>query len=330
MTRNPSPFPLRFAGMLAWVGWAVTAHAGSWTLANGDRLTGDLVNETAQFIEVQHPQLGLLKVSREALSTTAGTKPNAVPPKAGVARQAETETKLSPKPDELVRWKRQLEFGFVQQSGAKDKQDLTIRGQLEGREGPHTFRAIGRVLRSEANDKMVADRNEGDFRWRYDVSKQLFAQALTTYEEDDVRKIDLNLEQQIGGGFRVLDSEQHKANVGLGAGLQYLQRQTISGQTALLGSVFQDYAFQLNKRLKLVQEASVMMSNKGTLNLKSGASGTTTTDGSYRLKFNTGVQSKVSQHMSLNVRFELDYDRSVLEAALRADQRLTTSLGYLW
>lgn len=318
-----------FIGVLGCFALAITARAGTWTLANGDRLTGELVHETPQFIEVQHPQLGRLKVSRTDLQPAgpAGSKSSAG--KAGTAQTAETVLQKNIKPA-VPQWKRQLEFGFVQQSGAKDKQDLTIRGQLDGREGPHTFRAIGRLLRSEANDKMVADRNEGDFRWRYDVSKQLFAQALTTYEEDDVRKIDLNLEQQIGGGFRVLDSERQKASVGLGAGLQYLQRQTISGQTALLGSVFQDYSFQLNNRLKLVQEASVMLSNKGTLNLKSGSLGTTTTDGSYRLKFNTGVQSKVTEHMSLNVRFELDYDRSVLEADLRADQRLTTSLGYLW
>jgi putative salt-induced outer membrane protein YdiY len=247
----------------------------------------------------------------------------------GTTQRAATDPKKNAKPEVTPQWKRQLEFGYVQQSGAKDKQDLVMRGQLDGREGAHTFRAIGRLLRSEANGKTVTDRNEGNLRWRFDINKRLFTQALTTYEEDDVRKIDLNLEQQIGGGYRIIDSERHQANVGLGVGMQYLQRQTISGETALLGSVFQDYTYQLTTRLKLVQEASVLLSDRGTLNLKSGTT-STSTDGSYRLKFNTGLQSKVTEHMSLNVRFEYDYDRSVLESDLRADQRLTTALGYLW
>lgn len=323
-----SKIPQVFLGLFACLGLALAARAGSWTLANGDRLTGELIGESPQSIEVQHPQLGRLKVARKDLLPAGPTASKSSADKAGTAQTAETVSQKNSKPAPSL-WKRQIEFGFVQQSGAKDKQDLAIRGQLDGREGAHTFRAIGRLLRSEANGKTVTDRNEGNFRWRFDINKRLFTQALSTYEEDDVRKIDLNLEQQIGGGYRIVDSERHQANVGLGAGTQYLQRQTVSGETALLGSVFQDYTYQLTTRLKLVQESSVLLSDRGTLNLKSGTT-SSSTDGSYRLKFNTGVQSKVTEHMSLNVRFEYDYDRSVLEADLRADQRLTTSLGYLW
>ena len=298
-------------------------------LVNGDRLTGELVKEDAQFIEVQHPQLGRLKVPRAALRSVAGeTQAKAEEPKTA-AHPAPAEAKVAVKPAEAPKWKRQFEVGFVQQSGATDKQDLVLRGQFDGQEGSNTFRAIGRMLHSEAAGQVVIDRREGDFRWRHDINKRMFAQSLTTYESDDVRNIDLNLEQQLGGGYRVVDSERQKASVGLGAVVQYLQRQSLNERTALLGSFFQDYSYQLNSRLKLVQEASFMVSDRGTLNVKSLLP-SNTTEGSYRLKFNTGLQSKVNDHMSLNVRFEYDYDRSVLEADLRADQRLTTSLGYLW
>ena len=315
--------------LAVWLGSAGAARATTWLLANGDRLTGESITETAQDITIQHPQLGVIKVPRAALlpakvsRQTVGDGTEAKTPSSQTATQSPVKTAEAPK------WKRQIEVGYVQQSGAKDKQDLAVRGEVNGQEGANTFRAIGRVMRSENDGQIVNDRREGDFRWRRDLNKRMFAQALTTYEEDGVRNIDLNLEQQIGGGYRLIDGERHKASVGLGAVVQYLQRKTIDERTALLGSFFQDYSYQLNNRLKLVQESSFMLSDQGTLNSKSTLT-SVPTEGNYRLKFNTGVQSKVTEHMALNVRFELDYDRSVLEANLRTDQRLTTSLGYLW
>lgn len=301
-----------------------SAQAATWTLLNGDSLTGELVREDASGIELRHPQLGVVKIPRNALKAppTAADQVRAAP-----APKADGGTAVKPS---VPKWKRQIELGLAQQSGARQKEDLSFRMQLDGKLGANTFRATGRLLKTETDSLVVADRREADFRWRHDINKRLFAQALTTYVEDGVRKIDLSIEQQVGGGYRLLDNDRHKANVGLGAVAQYLDRDNIDPQTALLGSLFQDYAFEMNSRLKLTQESSFMYSDTGALTSRSGTVASAPTAGSYRLKFNTGVQSKVTDHMSLNVRFEYDYDRSILDADLRADQRLTTSLGYVW
>ncbi|MFZ5494263.1 MAG: DUF481 domain-containing protein [Verrucomicrobiota bacterium] len=304
---------------------AVGGRAAVWTLANGDRLTGELVREDEAFIEVQHAQLGRLKVPRTALQATPGAREGETA--ADRAPAPGTHTAVKPK---IPKWKRQVEVGFSQQSGAKEKQDLSVRLQVDGKQGANTFRGTAKLLQAEADAKPVTDRREADFRWRYDINKRLFTQALTTYAEDGIRKIDLSLEQQVGGGYKVMDGSRHKANVGLGAVVQYLDRENTKEQTALLGSFFQDYAYEMNNRLKLTQEASFMVSDKGALSVRSNVLNAPAADGSYRLKFNTGVQSKVTDRMSLNVRFEYDYDRSVLDKELRADQRLTTALGYIW
>ncbi len=300
-----------------------TGRAGTWILANGDRLTGELVGEDPAFIEVQHPQLGRLKVPRTALRVT-----DPVAPKPSMKEEAPAAAVKSAQPD-VRKWKSQVELGYVQQSGAKDKEDISARLQVDGKEGSSTYRGTARLLQSEADGKTVTNRREAEFRWRYDINKRLFAQALTNYESDEVRKMDLSLEQQFGGGYRLVDNARHKVNVGLGAVVQYLERSNTDEQTAVLGAFFQDYAYQWTTRVKLVQESSLMVSDTGTLNVKSSLT-SAPLEGSYRMRFNTGVQSKVTDHMSLNVRFEYDYDRSVLDHELRADQRLTTSLGYIW
>ena len=299
-------------------------RAAVWTLANGDRLTGELVQETATHVEVLHARLGLLKIPRAELLETAADAPKAAQP--APAAQPSAATAVKPK---LPKWKRQVDVGYSQQAGARDKQDLSLRFQLDGKRGENTYRTTARLLQSETDNRTVTDRREADFRWRYDINKRLFTQALTTYAEDGIRKIDLSLEQQVGGGYRVVDGKRHKANVGLGAVLQYLDREETEAETALLGSFFQDYAYELNSRMKLTQESSVMISDKGALGVRSAVTNAPA-EGSYRLKFNTGMQSKVTDRMSLNVRFEYDYDRSILDSELRADQRFTTSLGYIW
>lgn len=308
---------------LALLALLATGRAGTWVLANGDRLTGELVGEDPAFIEVQHPQLGRLKVPRTALRAPepAAPKPD------GKAEPATTA--LKPAQPDVKKWKSQVELGYVQQSGARDKEDISVRLQVEGREKASTYRGTARLLQSEADGKTVTNRREADFRWRYDINKRLFAQALTTYESDEIRHLDMGFEQQIGGGYRVIDNSRHKVNIGLGAVVQYLERANTDEQTAVLGSFFQDYAYQWNSRVKLVQESSLMISDTGTLNVKSALT-SAPVEGSYRMRFNTGLQSKVTDRMSLNVRFEYDYDRSVLDHELRADQRLTTSLGYIW
>ncbi len=319
---------------------AVSLRAADvWILANGDRLTGRLIAETEAAVEIEHPQLGRLVLERAKLQgavterTAVVTAPASSPTAdATVATPAAPTNAVAEAAGTRLRWKRQLELGYAMQDGAKSKQDLSFRGQVELRRGPDNYRGTARMLRSEAQGVITLDRHEADFRWRRDFSKRLFAQALTTYAADDVRRIDLSLEQQLGGGYRLVDGERQTMNVGLGAVVQRLAREGYEDQTALLGSFFQDYAFALNDRLKIAQEASVFVADSASLAARGGRTVVTgaPAEGNYRLKFNTTLQSKMTDQVSLNLRYEYDYDRSLPDPDLRADSRLTTSLGYAW
>lgn len=305
-------------------------RAETWNLENGDRITGVLVKDDGEHLEIKHAQLGMLRLAKSALKLEEPTTGTAADLTVADAAKAGSAAGGAKKP--ASNWKRQVEFGFSHQSGTTSKQDLTIRAQVDGKKGDNTFRGTARLLQSEAGEKTVTDRQEADFRWRHDVTKRLFAQSLTTYASDDVRAIDLSLEQQLGGGYRIIDAPRHKVNVGLGAVVQYLEREGYQDATALLGSFFQDYAFNWNSRLKLTQESNVLVSDSSVFSSLGGRSGLSGVprDGSYRMRFNTAVQSKVTAQMSLNVRYEYDYDRSVPDPDLRGDQRVTTSLAYLW
>jgi len=316
-------------------------RADVWVLRNGDRLTGKLLEEDEETIEIQHPTLGVLRFARSALQTAIPAAVPVGPAPVGsapaVAKTAEASAPTAPAApagpavasvtttQSAPRWKRQIELGLSVFSGTTEKTDLNARFQIDGRIRSDTFRGTARVLQTDLNDKTVADRQEGEFRWRHDFSGRLFAQTLTTYFSDGVRNIDTNVEQQVGGGYRFVDLRRHKMNVGLGASAQYLDREDATAGTALLGTLFQDYAFTFSDRLKLNQESSFQIASERL-------SATTVTgqqaEGNYRVKFNSSIQSKVTSQMSLNLRYEYDYDSTVADSRLRGDQRLITALGY--
>lgn len=331
----------RLLPLLAVLSLFSAAHGATWVLANGDRLNGQLVRETATTIEIEHPQLGRVTLPKSGLQ---GTVTETAAPAPAVAAAPATQRNDSATPtaatggkatSSRATWSRQIELGFVLQEGAgKSTRDLNARAQVEGRWRGNSVRSTVKIIRAETEGRPTRDRDEADLRLRRDFNRRTFAQALTTYSADDLRRIDLSLEQQIGGGYRLVDGERQKMNVGLGAVVQRFERDGYEDQTALLGSAFQDYAFSWNDRFKITQESSVQFADRAPAIARSPSGSPTLAsapaNGNYRFKFNTALSSKMTQQISLNLRFEYDFDRSIAEPDLRADTRLTTSLGYAW
>lgn len=309
---------------------ALPARAATWLLANGDRITGTLVRETDAELEIRHDQLGTLKIPRSALAPV----PSAATSAALAKVPTTPDTAPAAKSDKVIpKWTRQLELGYSTQDGAKTKRDLMARFSIEGRDKKsNSYRATATAQRSEAQGIITADRQQADFRWRHDFSKRLFTQSLTTYSSDDLKQINYSVEQQLGGGYKILDQAKQQVNFGLGAVVQRLSRDGYEDYTALLGSAFQDYSLQWDKRFKLTQEATVFLADSPNMSARGGRSAVAgaPADGNYRIKFNAALQSRMTERISLNLRYELDYDHSVPDPNFRSDSRLTSSLGYTW
>ena len=48
----------------------------------------------------------------------------------------------------------------------------------------------------------------------------------------------------------------------------------------------------------------------------------------YKVRFNSTLQGKMSERISLNLRYEFEYDNAILNKEARSDQRITSSVGY--
>jgi len=299
---------------------------------NGDRLTGQLISQENGQIRFLSPALGEVVVL-ETLATvvdepempveslTGLPPPQPAPPPPAAAPPAAQAPKAAAVAPEPSRWRGKVEFGFQQQSGSSESIDFSLRMDAERKSGRDQYRANGRLLYGEKNDKRSSDRYDASFRWRRDFSNRVFSQTLSTFLADRIKQIDESYEQNLGIGYRFLDREQHIVNAGVGATGRYRDAVGTDQNFQLLGEVFEDYTYKINGRFTFLQNALLQWSTEAPSSLVQGRQ-------NYKVQFDTALQGRLTDRMSLNLRFEHEFDNAVVNREARTDQRLISSLGY--
>jgi putative salt-induced outer membrane protein YdiY len=309
-------------------------------LANGDRLTGELIWRADGKLRFRSAVLGDLTVSEpdvavlpvpEALDpavTGDPAPPLVAKPAPASASPASGRRAARPAPE---RWKGKVELGHVQQTGRTDTLSYNARAEAEKSVRRHSLRAHARVLYAEQNDQPGADRTDASFRWRYQLTKRAFSQAQTTYYRDNVTEIDTNLEQNLGLGYRIVDRSRHTVNVGAGATAQYRDWSAGTNGFAPYAEFFEDYVFRINERVTFNQDLVAQYSpSDRAFNLPSSSQpGTVDPEQqNYKVRFNSALQGKVTERISVNLRFEYELDNAIQLDAARESQRVTSSIGY--
>ncbi len=253
---------------------------------------------------------------------TRSDQPAAVaakPPAATSTAPAKTAKAAAPKPRP---WKGKVEFGYQQQSGRRDVISGSLRIDVENNtKTANLFKASARALYGKQNEQVNSERYEGSFRWRHEFGERMFTQTLSSYLSDQVKNIDHSFEQNAGLGYRIIQHQRHVLNAGLGATAQYREVVGTAEDVVYLSELFQDYSYKINGRLSFLQESNVLYSTRPIVHGNQSMQ-------NYRIRFNTALQGRVSDRVSLNIRYEFEYDKSVANPDLRTDQRVTSSIGY--
>lgn len=303
-------------------------------LRNGDRVSGELLRRVDGKIYFKSPVLGEISVNEAdavvvdepdtPVESLVGLPPDNSPaprnaPSAppAPADPSTTEPQVTPK----ERWRGTIEFGYQQQSGRSNATSYSVRADSERTVGALDTKASGRMLYGKQDNTVSTDRYDASLRFRYELSKRAFAQSLSSYTVDNVKGIDRNFEQNIGAGYRLFKSTRHEANIGLGATEQMRKADGITEDKKLLGEFFQDYTYHFSGRLSFLQDTNLQYSPKYISNGEKDVP-------NYRFRFNAALQGKISERVSLNLRYEYEYDNTVPYTAVKQDQRITSSIGY--
>ena len=319
---------------------------------NGDRISGKVVSQEGGKIRFVAEMLGELEVPAAGVEVALDVPDTPVEALAGLppakekpvepgtpARSQDVPAQVRPPPPAAVtpaalakdatRWKARIEAGFVQHSGRNNRVDLSLRADAERKVDRNQFRFEGRVLYAESAGTQTNDRRDGLFRWRHDLTDRMFGQTQTSAYTDEVKAVDVNAEQNVGLGYKLLQHDRHVLNVGAGVTAQYRESPISTDGWAYLIETFQDYTWRINGRITITQNASAFYSppELGSRNIASSAANPESL-GNYRLRFNSTLQGKVTDRISMNLRYEFEHDATIANPALRDDQRISSSIGY--
>ena len=287
------------------------------SLRNGDVLRGRLISE-GDIVLIEHTILGDVEIPQRSVRSII--RPNQNRNEGDTPEEPENEESQASRSrmKDFLRvisfenWSRQFEFGMNLQSGRRDKLDYNARFNVRRRIEKNDFRFEARRYFGESDRGKTTDRLYSNFRWRRDLSPGVFYQTDTLYSSDAIKEIDVNLEQTLGLGYRLLNQKALKVSTGAGLSGRYREDNVDNGNTNYLFDVFQDLDYRLGSRLRFTQEFRIALPPDER--------------SEYEYEFQAGIVSKVTDSLHLSIRYQLEYDRSLPEDR-REDQRVVSSVG---
>jgi len=284
-------------------------------LGNGDSLRGEVVKVEDGVIHFQSDALGLL-----TLPSTGVTLEETDPAKSVAKSSREQSPPAQNEPDgpvvvKKVPWKKDIEFGFTLQSGRKNLMDISGRFSAQRNIMQDQYRVQARYLYSENNSIKSNDLLDSSFRWRRDFTPRMFTQALTAYGFDQIKHINHDFSQGVGVGRKFYNLDTFNFSLGGGATARYRDERGDPDHMNYMVDAFQDMDYQINKIFRVSQDASVRLEPDDPDN--------------YEFQVNAALIGKITSSISMSMRYEYQYDNS-LSLANKLNQRIITSLGYLW
>jgi len=325
--------------------------AAELRLSNGDRITGTLIERSEGKLHFRSALLGDLVIDESAATLVedeqavaanesestdtqlaqaqaeveieAGAEPEA--PVVATAEAAESGESVGSGGVQVpprVTWSGQIELAIFSQTGRSKNQNSSLRFEASRVSKRNNYRLRSRYLYGKNATQVANDRINADLRWRRELGPRLFAQSQTSYLRDRVAQIAFNAEQNLSLGYQLRKDERHDLNVGAGATALYRDVTGPSQSSLYLGEAFQDYSYKLNHRFTVTEGLNLLYSPDGRV------VGTNADNSHYKVRFNSALQGKMTERIALTVRFEYEYDNSILVKEARTDQRITTSVGY--
>jgi len=326
--------------------------AAELRLSNGDRLTGTLIERSEGKLRFRSALLGELVID-ESLATLVEGEQAVAAGESGLSpaelaqAQAEVEIEAGAEAEApllvdveqgesageavssggvqvppRVTWSGQIELALFSQTGRSKNQNSSLRFEASRVSRLNNYRLRSRYLYGKNADRVANDRINADLRWRRELSPRMFAQSQTSYLRDRVAQIAFNAEQNLSLGYQFFKNERHDLNVGGGATALYRDVTGPSQSSLYLAETFQDYTYKLNHRFTITEGLNLLYSPDGRV------VGSSADNSHYKIRFNSALQGKMTERIALTLRFEYEYDNSIVVKEARTDQRITSSIGY--
>lgn len=313
-------------------------------LANGVSLPGKLVSIEDGWIRFEADILGEVTVAvseasvvegpdqageQQAGEVTVVTEPDAVPvgelvaSDAGATEAADVAGVIEPQPEwwqfwewNLLsdKWSGDFTFGLTDVSSNVNSQEVKLAGAITYQasdidqlqwEGYYQFK--------DQDNQANVDKYGTSLRYRRDVSEQIFLQSLNKYDIDRIKKIDHNVQNSVGVGWRAIDTERVKLNLVPGVGSQYIWQAGPSGWFFKMNA-YQDFQWVIWDDLTFEQRFDYWIQPNNTNN--------------YNYTLRAAITKTLIGNFILRLSFQKDFDNNVVLGTTKDERTIAASIGF--
>jgi putative salt-induced outer membrane protein YdiY len=215
-----------------------------------------------------------------------------------------------------AKWKRSFEAGYSYQARGNQVADTStyIRGEIT-RELPTSFIALrARYLFGSQNGMRNTDKFECGLKIHGDYGNWIVLRNDFTYGYDRLKQLSNQFEENAGFNVILWKGHRFRYSVGPGIAVQYTETMDDMNSYQMLGDFSQEFSWQICERVKLTSTASYLYQPKNWAD--------------YRLRVYSALIGQLSEHATINVRYEYEFEalRPVTDG--RSDNRVFTTLGY--
>jgi len=334
--------------LVAWLLVGLGAHAETTILhlKNGDRVTGEIEEESAQAITLTSPALGRLQIPTQAVqrretiasppptppkeeSPAASPKPapapaaspaTNAPPAASPAPAPPPAAAPAPKPVEPKAkgpklWNSDLKIGVSLRYNSKKNSEFTIIGKTVYAKKPFTHTLDYSYLYGKTDGIISGDRLAGSEKSEYAFSPKMYLFNLVGAGYDDVRRIDFQYEISPGLGMQLINSTNWNFVLKGEIGLTYQkQRLAAAPDKTIYSTRFaQLFTWRIWDKLTLDAKAEYLLNMEDP--------------GDYRLRFDATLRYPLMKNLSIDFMVLDLYDASPPNGVTRNDLQIRTALG---
>lgn len=343
MTANsPAKRLLLTAGLLLWT---MQASADQLTLVNGDRLTGTIVAKETEFLILQTPHLGELKVRwsevrrihsendvklflddgtlvRGKLETvTDGTvviHTGVIPPGAPVPLKSIVF--INPAPDisgEGVKYLGRINVGYSSSTGNSEIETLYMDLEAAARTRNDRYTLTGKARRSKDHEAESESNWLVGLKWDHFLTKKWYSYANTTFENDQFK--DIELRSTLGGGTGYQFFETDRTNLALEGGLTYVNTDFITAADERYPAVrwalkFDHFLFKSRAQFFHIHEAYAAVDESDNAFVRS----------------QTGLRFPLVYQVTGTLQYNVDWEKNPTSDRVPTDKALLFTLGYTW
>jgi putative salt-induced outer membrane protein YdiY len=303
-------------------------------LPDGEILIGSVVNDDETTYVFRSQSLGELRVKKDgvhlspvthagaetadqspawAKAKTAPSGPTVATAPATTPPSGQKAVAAAPPP---VKWKRALEAGYSYQARGNlvNNTSTYVRAEVMREWQAGSIGLMARYLFGEQNGQHNTDKFDADLKIHYDYADRVVFRNDFTYAYDRLKQLSNQFEEDAGLNLLLANGRRFRYSIGPGVAIQYTETTDNQNGYKVLGDFSQEFSWQICERVKLTNTASYLYKPANWAD--------------YRLRVDSALIGKVSEHATMSVRYEYEFEALRPLEEGRSDNRVFTTLGY--